>query len=286
MKIVFFGGSPYVIPIIAFLHANYDLVLVVTTEVSPQDSVPSYCQKNTIPFINTKSLKNPEIINRLKNTDAEVAILAHFGLLVPQSTIALFPKGIVNIHPSLLPNYRGTTPGTTAILNGDTTSGITLILLDNEIDHGPILAQTSEKVLPADTSETFYKRFFEKGTQLLQQTLPDYVNGKLKPVAQDHTKATFTLKRFDKQDGFIDSEKTIDKEKFYRMIRAYYPWPGVWTICKLPHSKLNNKIVKFIPNQSQPESNILIQVEGKKPVRVKDFLNGYPETKEWIKKFF
>lgn len=274
---LFFGASQFVIPIIEFLQQEYDLLFVVTTEMNPTDAVPAYCKEHTIPYYSVTSLKDPDIRERLQNAHVEFAVLAYFGLIVPQSIIDIFPKGIINIHPSLLPAYRGPTPVQTSILLGDTTTGVSIMLLDSDVDHGPVLAQTTEPITSTDTAISMYERLFPKGVELLREALPKYVSGELVPQEQQHNEATFT-KSLTRESGYFDDTKAQPVDLLNRLIRAYYPWPGVWTRCTtLPNSRLQNKIVKFLPGK-------MLQVEGKKPVSYKDFLNGYPEAADWLQK--
>lgn len=268
-KIVFFGVGPYVAPIIEALNKNFNLALVVTTEFDANDPVLSFCSKNDIKAISLARF-NSHIIEQIKGVGARIAVLAYFGIIVPQKVLELFEMGIINIHPSLLPKYRGATPGQAAILAGDKTTGVSIIKLDEEVDHGPILMSIDQSIDTFDTSDSLYKKLFQKGAQLLIEVLPKYISGKLKPVEQDHSKATFT-ERLTRESGFIDinDERHATGDKLDRMIRAYYPWPGVWF-----RTKLNNveRTVKLFPEEK-------IQVEGKNVMKLSDFANGYPEGK-------
>jgi len=275
MKIVFFGSSKYVIPALEVLKNNSDLCLVVTTEKDSTEAVPAYCKANNIPYLSVDDLKNEEVLAKIKNEDAEVGVLGYFGRIVPQDLLSVFPKGIVNIHPSLLPLYRGPTPVQTALLNGDTKTGTTIIVLDKEVDHGPILSQQTEKILPDDTTDSLHSRLFKIGAELIKDVLPKYLNGKINPIEQEHGSATCT-NHLSKKDGQFDIESPADKEKLDRMIRAYFPWPTAWTRIKINGKE---KLVKFLPGQR-------LQVEGGKPMSTKDFLNGYPEMKSRIEKLF
>ncbi len=269
-NIVFFGSSAYILPILEKLQKNFAISLVVTTEKSITDAVPSYCQKNNIEYISTTSLTDAKLQKKLQQIKAPVAVLADFGLLIPQSVLDIFPKGIVNIHPSLLPKYRGSTPGVSAIANGDTTTGISIMLLDNKLDHGPLLAQEKADILPTDTGKSLYQRLFAQSSEILLPTLTKYLQNELTPKPQDESQATYT-KPLTKESGFV----TIDNPpaNLVNIIKAYYPWPGVWTKMMLFGKE---KIVKLLPEN-------MLQVEGKKPMSVKDFLNGYPDTKEQLK---
>lgn len=281
MKIVFFGASKFVIPILEVLHKNFDLVLVVTTEKLSTEPVISYCKENKIPFILVKQFNN-ETIGQLKKANAPLAILAFFGLILPNNILNIFPLGIINTHPSLLPKYRGSTPVQTAILNGDKTTGITILKLDEKVDHGPILAKVEEKILNTDTAETLYERLFKIGAKILPQTINQYIKSRLRLSPQTHSKATFT-KALTRQDGYFEINKSLpagrqapSPEVLGRMIRAYYPWPGVWSTLRVKGKGLR---VKFLPGRK-------LQVAGRKPMRIKDFVNGYSEAREWILELF
>jgi len=272
MKIVFFGASKFVIPLIEMLNSNFDLALVVTTESDQNDTVPSFCKKNNIPCLSIKSISNA--LEEIESKNAELGVLAYFGLLLPKELLNAFPKGILNIHPSLLPKYRGATPVQTAILNGDAETGVTIIKLDEELDHGSILAQVKEKINPDDSLASLHDRLFTKGTEMLKEIIPQYLNDKIKLQDQKHEDATLTERNLTRESGFVDFENPPDKQKLDRMIKAYYPWPGVWTNLKIKDKEIR---IKFLPENK-------LQVEGKKPVSIKDFINGYPELKEKIGK--
>lgn len=209
--------------------------------------------------------------------EADLAVVAAYGRILTKNELNAPKYGCINIHPSLLPKYRGPTPVQAAILNGDKKTGVTIIKLDEEVDHGPIIAQTEEPIFPTDTSEILYERLFKKGAELIAQNVNKYIKGQLKTTPQDHSKATFT-KPLTRTDGYIDISDTISFEKLDRMIRAYHPWPGVWTRLRLGFGgQAKLKILKFLPEQK-------IQVEGRKPMSYKDFINGYPEAREIIEK--
>jgi methionyl-tRNA formyltransferase len=274
MKTIFLGSSSYVLPIIEILNHEFGLKLVVTTEQKETDAVPKYCLEQKIPYLSVTTVKNEAFIEELKGLHCPVAVLADFGLMIPTEVTNIFPKGIVNIHPSLLPKYRGSTPGQAAILQNEHETGVSIMLLDKQLDHGPILAQEKAVIEPTDTANTLYTRLFTIGSPLLVKSLHSYLDGSLTPIPQDDSDATYT-KQLTKQDGFVDINSPEMKiENLPLKIRAFFPWPGVWTKMNLYDKE---KIVKFLPNN-------MLQVEGKKPMTVKDFLNGYPDTAELLKK--
>lgn len=269
MKTVFFGASKFVLPAISALSSNSDLALVVTTEKDQASAVPSFCKSNNIPFTSISKF-DEDTKGHIKKANAALAALGYFGLILPKDVLNIFPHGILNIHPSLLPLYRGATPVQSAILNGDKTTGVTIIRLDEKMDHGPILAQKKTPINDDDTTETLHGKLFNLGAEMLAQTIPEYLNEKLKPVPQDDSKSTFTKLSFSKRDGYFDIKNPPSKETLGRMIRAYYPWPGAWTTTRIKNQELR---IKLLPDEK-------IQVEGKKPIPYKDFFNGYPDLKE------
>ena len=277
MKIVFFGSSRYVVPVVEMLHAFFDLSLIVTTEQGSQEPIPFYAKAKKIEFISVR--KSADLITsyEIQGAGADLAVVADFGLIIPEDTIKFFSMGIINIHPSLLPKYRGSSPVQNAILNGDTKTGVTIIKLDKHMDHGPIIASLEEDIKPDDTAKSLYERLFGLSTVLLQKVIHDFEIQKVKAIPQDHENATFT-NQLKKEDGFIDFKTISNKEFFDRIIRAYYPWPGVWTKASLNSKKGNEKIIKFLPNKR-------IQVEGGREMGYKDFVNGYPDTDKNLLEF-
>lgn len=271
IKVVFFGSSKHVIPIIETLRKHFNLALVVTTDKLPTDPVVKFCSLHKVQYYIVLDFMPKKIIKKISESGASLGVLAYFGIILPSEVLKSFPKGIVNTHPSLLPKYRGPTPVQTAILNGDKVTGVTIIKLDEQVDHGPILAQREETIRANETTETLHERLFNICASMLSSTIKQYNNGTIIPKEQNHKKATFT-KQLRRESGFIDINNPPPHDVLERMIRAYYPWPGVWS-----RQIVNNKssIIKFLPEKK-------IQVEGKKPMSYKDFLNGYPDAQKQL----
>ncbi len=273
MKVVFFGSSAYVLPVIEFLQKNYELALVVTTERQSHHPVVGYCTEQAIPFLSVDSVKSPDVQKQIKTIDAPVAVLASFGLIVPQSLLDIFPYGIINIHPSLLPHYRGSTPVQQALLDGQKETGVSVMRLDAKMDHGPLFGQAQATIPQNITTPELYDILFKASIPVLQETLDMIQEGKdVMPTEQEHDKATFTP-MLDRASGHIDLETPPAPETLDRMIRAYYPWPGVWFTYDLDGN--GEKVIKLLPGEK-------IQVEGKKAVGFKDFLNGYSKGGELL----
>lgn len=193
---------------------------------------------------------------------ADLAVVAAFGKILTSEELNAPKYGAINIHPSLLPKYRGPSPIQAAILNGDKVSGITIIKMDEEMDHGPILYQDSLELSDNDNFDTLSKKMFQHSAEILPRVIEDFLKGKLQPKEQSHPETTF-CKLLTKESGYFDISNPPPPEQLDRMIRAYYPWPGVWT-------KWNGKIVKFLPEK-------MMQMESKKAISLQDFLNGYPD---------
>ncbi|MEK7496280.1 MAG: methionyl-tRNA formyltransferase, partial [Patescibacteria group bacterium] len=197
---------------------------------------------------------------------------------------------IVNVHPSLLPLYRGPSPIQSAILNGDTTTGVSLILLDAEVDHGPILVQTEQIINLEDDAVSLSNKLAEQSVKMLVESLPKYLSGELKPIPQNHSAATFT-KIINKADGQADFiNKTAEELNNQR--RAFTPWPGLWTMWQgkrlkllstVPHNAVTTKpgLVTLVEDSLVigTKSGALqineLQLEGGKPLKTKDFLLGH-----------
>ncbi len=242
-RVVFFGSSEYCIPALDALLADssYELVAVVSQPDKPagrkqiltSTPVTDWARKNGIELLNAPSWKKVdphtgenEYLIRLRSMKPDIGVLIYYGKILPQSVIDVFPKGIINTHPSLLPKYRGPTPGQMIILNGETESGVSIMMLEAGQDTGPILAQEKFEVAADETPATYYDKGFRIGTALLMKVLPDYLEGKLIAHHQDHYQATNTP-LLSRDNGKIDWTQSV--EQIERMVRAFTPWPGTWT---------------------------------------------------------
>src|SRR3989344_3708141 len=175
--VVFFGTPDYVIPILEGVReAGFDIIAVITQPAKPfgrkqiltASPVALWARKQGKAVFTKKPI---EIVEGLKLLDAEVGIIAAYGRILPQEIIDFFPKGIINVHPSLLPKYRGPSPISGAIAAGDKETGVTIIKLDDQMDHGPILCQATEPIFLTDTQETLRARLFDVGAELLARIL-------------------------------------------------------------------------------------------------------------------
>lgn len=294
MKIIFFGTPQAVIPILEKLKQEFDLVGIVTTpdqklgrkQILTPTPVARWAKEQRIEVIKTEKLDQQFIDNNYSKLDVDLFVVASFGQLISQSVLEMPKLGSLNVHPSKLPKYRGASPIQSAILTGDKETALTIIKMDQLMDHGPIIYQQDYPLNGIETTQDLMMAMFKLAAEVLPQVIWLYSQGKIEPIGQDHSRATF-CDHIKKQDGYFELNNLPKKEKLDRMIRAYYPWPTVWT-------KWRGKVVKFLPSFARhfgldPESKKmdsrlrgnddgdLIQMEGKKPVSLKEFLNGYPD---------
>jgi len=278
LNIVFFGTSEFAVPALEILiRENYNIVAVITAPDKPAgrkktlspSPVKLKAESLSLKVLQPATLKDEVIFENFKNLNPDLCVIAAYGKIIPKKFLDVPRHGFLNIHPSLLPKYRGPSPVQTAILDGATQTGVTIIVVDEEVDHGPILESRKWKVESGKRYKELEKELAELGAKLLIETLPKYVSGKVKPVPQDHSQATFT-RMFTREDGRINWDNSPDK--IYNQIRALNPEPGAWTVWK--DKVLNIKKAKLIDEKLKLE---IVQMEGRKEVPFKEFLNGYPD---------
>ncbi len=277
IPIVFFGSEEASVIILKKVLSLSSLktTLVITKPPRPAGRnqiltptpVGQFAKNNSLPLLTPQEL-NHQLCQKIAQTKPEVAVLAAYGQIVPQELINVFPKGIINVHPSLLPKLRGATPVASAILGGKKTTGVSLFLIDKKVDHGPIIAQEKTLIKNNDTQESLTEKLFCLGARLLEKKLFDYLEEKITPQPQEHQKASFT-KLLSRQDGYIEPNHLKRAllgdqglaDKIDRKIRAFFSWPGTFTFVK-------NQRLKII--KAHQEDNCLrldlVQLSGGKPI--------------------
>lgn len=224
-----------------------------------------------------KNYREVQIAEFKPQKDYDLLICTDFGQKVPENILNASKIMSLNIHPSLLPKYQGATPIPSAILAGESQTGVTIIKMAAEFDQGPILAQASLEILPEDDAEVLEQDLATLGLKLLVKSLPKIINNEIEARPQNLALATKT-KKFTKADGEINWQKK--PEEIDRQIRAFYPWPGTYSF-------IGNK--RLIIHAAHLENGQLVldivQLEGKKPVNFSDFLKGFRDKKpDWFKK--
>lgn len=317
MSLAFFGSSENSLTVLKSLTSSGLTVrLVVSSPPRPvgrnkiltKTPPQVFAEENGIPVLTPERL-DEKFLKAFSNDQVDVAIVADYARLIPKEILDLPKHGCLNLHPSLLPKYRGSSPAEMAILHGDSETGMTILKMDEKFDHGPIVSQFTENIREDDNSETLYKRLFTKGAQVLSTILPAWIEGRIVPREQDHSQATLAP-RLTRDDGFIpwflinkamegksfnpnefnprlrlvwidikhrgednkfspgatasqaklewqasqpqnESQNqtlatkkiSVDLASFVeRAIRAFHPWPGIWTTVKLPPGRRPSRV--------------------------------------------
>lgn len=302
MKIVFFGTPQFSADYLkAILEAgDIEVAAVVTQHDEPvgrkhvltPPPVKALALEHGIPVWQPASMKSPALHGTLRLYDADVFVVIAFGRMLPQDLLSIPKHGVVNVHPSLLPKYRGPSPMFAALLAGDTETGVTIMQIDAEMDHGPVLDAAKIAVDPKETIATLTHKVVNIGAPLLISSLRRFVDGTLTPAPQDHTQATF-CKLLSRADGVIDWTKPASVIE--RQIRALNPWPGTSTTWKRGEEDIKLKLIGadigtavIAPGLAQAVGNQLfvgtgttaiivseLQPAGSKPMPAAAFLRGH-----------
>ena len=284
----------------SLVESEHDIVAVYTQPDEPsgrgRKMEPPPVKKAALDFglnvFQPVSLRANEEVERLKGLRPGVIIVAAYAQILSPTVLDLPPHGCLNIHPSLLPRHRGASPLAAAILAGDEVTGVSIMLMDKGMDTGPILACRQIPVMDWDTAGTLSVKLADLGAQVLMDTLPNWLEGKVEPQPQDSSKATYS-RLIKKDDGWIDwSHSAV---QLWRQTRAYHPWPGCYTTWQsrllkiiecfpLPGSGEIGKVISLDASQEPPvgvltENGVLgllkLQLEGKRVVTAEEFLRGH-----------
>lgn len=301
MKLIFCGTPMFAVPSLERLHvAGFEIQLVVTQPDRPQGRgmtltappVKQSALKLGLQVIQPEKIKkNEEFQTQLIALHPDVIIVVGYGRIIPLWMLQLPRYGNINVHASLLPQYRGAAPVQWAIAQGETVSGVTTMLLNEGLDTGDILLQKEMAIRLEDTAVTYAPRLAEMGADLIVETLSGLEDKTVSPVPQDHSKATLApiLK---KEDGLVDFTRTA--REIHNRLRGFQPWPGA-------HTQFRGKSLKIISAAEEDTlSNLYpgelrvgdeklfvgcgqrtvlhllqVQPEGKKVMAAREFINGY-----------
>jgi len=216
------------------LDGTFSVVAVVTQpdrpkgrELKPQPSpVKTLAQRLGLTVLQPPRVRDEQFLAELRALLPDLIVVAAYGQILPQSILDLPRRGCLNVHTSLLPRYRGAAPIQWAIANGDAETGVTLMKMDAGLDTGNIVAQRRTVIQPADDSATLHDRLARLGAELLVQTIPDYVAGKIQPLPQPIEGVSLAPK-IKKEDGRIDWH--LPAKTIWNRLRAFTPWPGAFT---------------------------------------------------------
>ena len=231
VRVIFLGSPAFALPSLEALRtAGHEVALVVTQPDRPagrgQKTTPSpvavYARKLGLPLWQTTSVRGTEAEARLAEVGAEAMILAAFAALIPSNVLGLTPRGVLNVHPSLLPRWRGAAPIQAALLSGDAETGVSIIRLVKALDAGPIFVQETVPISEQDDYVTLEPRLAKIGGQLVTRVLDEWPE----PCPQDDSAATFT-RRIEREDARIDWARPA--REIWNAVRAYRGWPGAFT---------------------------------------------------------
>ncbi len=235
MRVVFTGTPGFAVQVLeALVCAGHDVAAVYSRPDRPSGRgkrtsptpVKAAASAMGIPVYQPPSLKSTEVQREMEALSSDVIVVAAYGLVLPGEVLDLPRHSCLNIHPSLLPRLRGPSPVSTAIVDGETSTGVTIMVMDEGVDTGPILAQRRTPIGEGETAEALTSRLFEMGARLLVEILPDWAEGRIRARPQDESDATIT-RMLTRDDGLIDWR--MSAEQIARQVRGYAPWPGTHT---------------------------------------------------------
>ncbi len=278
IKIGFFGTPEYsVITLNKLIESGFEIAFVVTMPDKPQGRkmivtpppIKVCALKHRIDVYQNENLNDQNFIETLRGYYCDIFVIIAYGRIIPNKVLNIPKHKSINIHGSLLPKLRGSSPIETAILNDEKDTGVTLIRMDSEMDHGPIIASKVIQISPwPPTSEYLGNEIVKTGSDLLVSILPDWVSGKIKEVEQDHSQATYT-KKIEKEDGLIDFRDNPYKN--YLKIQAYHGWPSAYFFVER-----NDKSTRVKITQASYKDGVLkiekVIPEGKKEIDYKDLI--------------
>ena len=304
LRIVFMGTPAFAVPALRALVERGHVVVGVYTQPNRRagrgrklraSPIKIFSEECGLPVFQPRSLRQDSESARsdLAELAADAVIVAAYGLFLPEKVLQLPRLGCLNIHPSLLPRHRGPSPVATAILNGDEATGVTIMLLDEGIDTGPILAQQETRIAADETAEGLTNRLFELGSNLLIDSLDRWEQGQIVPKPQSDDDASFT-RRLEREDGRIDWNQSADS--LARRVRAFTPWPGAFTTWRgrtlkvlrarpadgaldgSPGSvvRLDDSTIAVLTGNGALEVHSL-QMEGRRAMSATDFVRGYED---------
>nr|MBC7244838.1 methionyl-tRNA formyltransferase [Chloroflexota bacterium] len=297
-RIVFMGTPRFGQLILEALIGHYEVVAVVTQPdreggrgrkvIIPP--VKALALAHNLSVLQPVKVRQPEFVQQLHDLAPTAIVVAAFGQILPPTILSLPPYGCINVHASLLPRHRGAAPIPAAILAGDAQTGVTIMLMDEGLDTGPILGQAALEILPDDTTASLTERLGNLGGQLILDTLPRWLAGEITPQKQDDRLVTYS-KLLRKEDGHI--RWTEPAELIARKCRAFYPWPGAFTFwgerelkvlrarpCLAPYpERIPGKVIRVNSEIAVVTGEGLlvleeVQLAGKRPLTGPEFVRG------------
>ena len=300
VRTVFMGTPQFAVTILeSLLRSSCQVLAVYTQPDKPAGRgrpvvfppVKKLALERGIPVIQPETFKSSEVVEKLVSFQPELIIVAAFAAILPLELLSLLKFACLNVHPSLLPRHRGPSPVANAILCGDELTGVTIMLMDAGLDTGPILAQEKVEISFMNTTGSLSSKLADVGAKLLLETLPKWLEGELRPQAQDESQATYS-RLITSKDAEVDWH--LPAIELWRRVRAYNPWPSCYTWCQgkrlrileaIPCGDLGQgEVGKVIALAEPPGVGVVtgqgvlalyqVQLEGRRRMSVDDFVRG------------
>lgn len=299
-KLIFFGTTTFSVKILRELQKKFEVVLVISQPDKPvgrkqvlsPSPVSIFAKENKLEVIKPSSLKEFEVLEKIKSASADIFLVVAYGKIIPKAILTLAKRAALNIHGSILPKYRGASPIQAVLQKGDKSTGVTLMVMDAEMDHGPTLSVAMLQIDQNEVFEQLEARLALLASENINIWINEFILGKIKPQEQNHSQATFT-KIIKKSDGLIDWN--LPAGQIYNDYRAYHQWPGIYTFfadkmlkikkCRLFTQQLSvsnlpvGSVIKFSDNYLVACGEGLlqieeVQIEGKNQLSITDFVRG------------
>lgn len=289
-KIVFFGSGPVAARSLAALADDFDIEAAITKPSTKSMISEALGKASSKIYTVSNKAELDELITR-QNLVSRAGVIVDFGIIVSRQVIDSFPLGIVNSHFSLLPQWRGADPISSAILSGQPETGVSLMLIDEKLDEGPLLAQKRLTIQSKVTTPELTDHLIELSNQMLAEYLPNYLAASVKPLPQDMSTPVSYSRKLTKEDGEIDWQKPADQIE--REVRAYIDWPKSYTTLSgieliILEAEVSNEsgepgkyrltksdLVVFCGRDALRLRRI--QPAGKKEMPIQSFLAGYKD---------
>ncbi|MFC2027170.1 methionyl-tRNA formyltransferase [Chloroflexota bacterium] len=305
MRVAFMGTPQFSVPTLERLNSSEHEVMAVYTQpdkpsgrgkTATSTPVKRIAEEHSLSVFQPASLRDEAEVERLATLNLDAIVVVAYGQILPQEILDIPKFGCLNIHPSLLPKYRGAAPVAAAILAGDEETGVSVMLMDSGMDTGPVVSQQKVSIEPHDTTESLEQKLANVGADLLMKTLPEWIEQKMVPERQDNSRVIYS-KHISKKDG--EMNWLFSAVELERRVRAFYPWPGCFTYWQGKVLKILNAVA--LPGANHVEPGVVvalsqdseipigigtgdgvlgiyrIQIEGKKPNTSSDFIRGQRE---------
>ncbi|MFH1412807.1 MAG: methionyl-tRNA formyltransferase [bacterium] len=299
IKTIFAGTPDFALPALKALYkdADFKIQAVITQPDMPigrKQVITAPPVKELAVKYQIENIWQPQniiqVMENIRKLQPDIIVIAAYAQIIPPDVLRLPKYGCLNVHASLLPKYRGASPIHAVILNNEKETGVTIMVMDETLDTGPILSQAKTVISSEETTVSLYDRLAEAGAKLLIPTIKKYIKGKIEPQPQDDSKANY-VHQIKKSDGLIDWQKSA--QEIERFVRALGHWPGAWTWVKGKQLKITHVQHEIITINSQKIGKTFmynnglaiqcgkdaliiekLQIQGKNELSSKEFLNG------------